>query len=269
MKKKFIEAAIWIVIIGAVALALKTHYSRAESGELVWILAPTAAAVECLSGISFTYETGAGYISQSQAVMIAPACAGVNFLIVAFLMAGMMGIFRLAPWKAKAGWLGFSLAAGYGLTVIINALRIILAMALYNADIYAAGLTPAAVHRLLGIAIYLTALYGYFYLLTHGLTWLGAGKSWLALQNAPGPRPAIVAGLYSLLPLACYLAITVLIPLLNRPASIGNPEFLIHGTVVLAAGVMLYASIRFAQLCFFKFAGKIGCHEADHSYCRR
>jgi exosortase K len=266
MKKKFIEAGIWLALIGAIALALKTHYSRADSGDLAWILGPTAWAVACLSGISFTYETGAGYVSQSHAVIIAPACAGVNFLIIAFLMAAMLGIFRLNRRLPKAGWIAFSLAAGFGLTVLVNALRIILAMALYQADIYAGWLTHAAVHRMLGIGIYLSALYAYFYLLQHMLSQTGAAGQVFA---SPGNGPKPVFSLHSLLPVAIYLGMTVMVPLLNRPASIRRPEFIIHITVVLAAGIMVYAGIRFGQLCFLKFAAKIGCHEADHSHCRR
>lgn len=68
------------------ALALKLYYSAASANQLRWILAPTTALVELVNGRSFAFESNAGYLSDDRSFLIAPACAGVNFLITAFLM---------------------------------------------------------------------------------------------------------------------------------------------------------------------------------------
>jgi len=73
------------VVALAGALALKLHYSTASADQLRWILAPTAALVELVSGASFEFESRAGYISRERGFLIANSCAGVNFLIAAFL----------------------------------------------------------------------------------------------------------------------------------------------------------------------------------------
>src|SRR6478672_6880771 len=72
--------------IGLCALALKVHYSVASPDQLRWILAPTTWMVELLSGQSFSFESHAGYMSSDQSFLIAASCAGVNFMIAAFLM---------------------------------------------------------------------------------------------------------------------------------------------------------------------------------------
>src|SRR5215510_15997249 len=74
------------VVALASAFALKLHYSTASANQLRWILAPTTALVELVSGATFEFESYAGYISRERGFLIANSCAGVNFLIAAFLM---------------------------------------------------------------------------------------------------------------------------------------------------------------------------------------
>ena len=50
--------------------------------------------VELVSGISFEFESHAGYISSDRSFLIAPSCAGVNFLITAFLMLSARKLLR-------------------------------------------------------------------------------------------------------------------------------------------------------------------------------
>src|SRR5262245_28542399 len=71
------------------ASTLKLYYSAASANQLRWILAPTTALVELVSGASFEFESHAGYMSGDRSFLIASSCAGVNFLITAFLMLSM------------------------------------------------------------------------------------------------------------------------------------------------------------------------------------
>src|SRR5215475_6701931 len=92
------------VVALACAFALKLHYSTASADQLRWILAPTTALVELISGVSFEFESHAGYISRERSFLIASSCAGVNFLIAAFLM---LSIRRLFGERSKWGAWGF------------------------------------------------------------------------------------------------------------------------------------------------------------------
>src|SRR5262245_19026682 len=80
------------VLVGA--FALKLHYSTASADQLRWILAPTTALVELVSGASFEFESHAGYISRERGFLIVGSCAGVNFLIAAFLMLSLRKLLR-------------------------------------------------------------------------------------------------------------------------------------------------------------------------------
>ncbi|HSD45603.1 MAG TPA: exosortase K, partial [Pyrinomonadaceae bacterium] len=91
MKVAMRQKLIWgaqLVLVGLCALALKFYYSTATADELRWILAPTTLFVELLSGERFEFESLAGYMSSDHRFVIAVPCAGVNFLITAFLMLG-------------------------------------------------------------------------------------------------------------------------------------------------------------------------------------
>ena len=69
----------------AVAWLLKHHYSQASAEALRWILAPTAWLSWLVLGGDFQLLPDQGYLSREHSILISPACAGVNFLIVAFL----------------------------------------------------------------------------------------------------------------------------------------------------------------------------------------
>ena len=81
-----IRRAVPYCIVIALAVALKRYYSLAEAGSLAWILAPTARCVELVTGIPFTFEQGTGFVNIEHRAVIAPACAGINFLIIVFCM---------------------------------------------------------------------------------------------------------------------------------------------------------------------------------------
>jgi exosortase K len=85
MKQKVFWSA-QLLLVALCALALKFYYSTATPDELRWILAPTTLLVELLSREQFEFESYAGYMSSDRSFVIAVPCAGVNFLITAFLM---------------------------------------------------------------------------------------------------------------------------------------------------------------------------------------
>ena len=137
-----------------IALGLKYHYSRAGSEDLIWILGPTASLVELVSGIQFEGEANTGFINRRYRIIIAPTCAGINFLIIVFCMAMFCSIHAIRHFGSKLLWLAASLAFAYGVTIAVNTLRIIASIYSFHADIYFGWMTPARAHRLEGVVIY-------------------------------------------------------------------------------------------------------------------
>jgi len=149
-----LQNGIFLLLALFFAVGLKYHYSKAGSEDLAWILRPTAALVEQISGIPFEEEADTGFISRSHWVIIAPTCAGVNFLIIAFCMAAFSGFHHIEHKRGKILWLSAGMVSAYLLTIFVNTLRIILSIYAYDADIYSGWLTPQRMHRLEGVIIY-------------------------------------------------------------------------------------------------------------------
>ncbi len=223
---------------GVVALALawlvKHHYSQASAEELRWILAPTTWLTSLFVAGEFAFQAGQGYLSREQAVLISPACAGVNFLIVALLslVLGFSGDFD--TWRKRARWFAASVGLAYLTTLVVNALRIGLSVAVAHLAARVTGLTFQSVHRLIGIFIYLAGLLALC--LTVQL-WLSSragipGKS----RRAWGNRPPLLA-------LGCYASVTLVVPLLRGAAH--NPEFWSHAAPVSVL-VVVSAALLFA-----------------------
>jgi exosortase K len=136
------------------AFAVKQYYSTASVDQLKWILTPTTACVELLSGESFQFESHSGYISADRRFLIAASCAGVNFLLTAFLMLAARKL--LFDCRSKVAWsfIPASLLTAYFVTIIANTTRILLALQLQQMDVKIGRLNPGEIHRLEGIVVY-------------------------------------------------------------------------------------------------------------------
>lgn len=147
------DVAIVAVALGA-AWMLKAFYSRANVEALQWILAPTVRLVECMNGGAFELEPHLGYLSRAERFLVAPVCAGVNFLIAAFvsLCVGLLPACR-GPGARVALLLG-SAAGAYVTTVLANATRIVLALRMHATGASFGPLTPERLHCALGVAVY-------------------------------------------------------------------------------------------------------------------
>jgi exosortase K len=138
------------VLALALVYALKRHYSTATTDDLLWIMAPTRLLVEWMSGLEFVLEP-AGYVSTSAALTITPGCAGVNFLAIC----GLSLVFALPPQPGSVGrrlaWFPLGLGLAYLLTLVANALRIVVA---WQWRVH----TGHVDHLELGVVVYLTVL---------------------------------------------------------------------------------------------------------------
>ena len=208
------------------AYGLKLAYSRAGSGDLAWILVPTARAVGWLRGETLIFipgGPGAGWAGPGY--VIAPACAGVNFMILALTVSVLGFSHRLCSPRARLGWWLASLGGAYVLTLAVNTLRIVAAVELYRLG-PVAGLDAGQLHRVLGTVIYLGALLALY----GGLDRVVSGR-----------RIGMGAGI---LIVGIYLGMTLGVPLLN-----GHPggQFAEHAMMVSLIA-MLFLAGRYAIL---------------------
>lgn len=210
-----------LALVAICAYLLKRHFSAASVDDLGWILAPTAALVKLISGVSFDYESHAGYISGDRSFLIAKSCAGVNFLIAAFLMLSAGRLLRRR--SQSISWLvipNVALAA-YLATIAANTTRIAIALALRQTQGEIAGLNQAQIHRLEGIVVY----FGFLLLLFAVSEKLSADK-----------QPDLLW--QSFVPILVYYAVTLGVPLINGAYREGS-DLREHAVAVVCIPLLL------------------------------
>ena len=238
--KKTAGKVLLLSIIAAVAFILKLHYSRAAADQLQWILSPTAACVGLLGGRSFTYEAGTGYCDFAHLTVIAPVCAGVNFMVVVFCMVAVMVVLQVDRRTDYLILLPASLLSAWGVTIAVNAVRIGVGTYCGDAGLHLGWMTPERVHRLVGIIVYFFALCGIYAASDRFLEWLTA-------RECRGRRHAVLPGIaiFSpvLIPALWYIAVTLLVPFLSGRYSFSDGHRIEHTLWVLAvpASVLVFS----------------------------
>lgn len=221
--------------VGALALlaafALKRAYSTAGADQLAWVLAPSCWLASH-AGLVLTHEPGAGFISHAPRMVVGPPCAGLNFMVVAWLALYWTAQARFGSARAKLGWLLASGLAAYLATLATNGARIVLAAHLFDATFYTGMITKAQVHRLLGVALYCSVLL------------VACHAALLAT------RAAATTAVQRLAPLGWYLAVVLVVPMLNRAFVRGPERFAEHALSTLCAVCLVAAvaaGLRYAR----------------------
>ena len=147
-----------LTVAALVAFGMKRHYSAARADDLAWILTPTARLVGAVTGTAFDLQPGEGYLSRERLFLIEKSCAGINFMIAAFGMLTIALLHRVGSGRSAAQVFGVSLLASYCAAVLINAVRIAIAMWLAAHPVALSTFSAADVHRLEGIVVYFAGL---------------------------------------------------------------------------------------------------------------
>lgn len=211
-----------LLLSAGAGFELKRFSAGASAADLRPLLAPTAWLVEAAGGHRFDWTAG-GYLSAEARFLVAPACAGVNFLLAAF---GALVLGLLRPWRPawqNACLLAASAAAACLATLFANALRILVAISLWAHGATLGGIGGARLRELAGAVVFLGTLLAVY---------LAARR----LARAP---------LDPWVPLLPYAGLTLLVPLLRGAG--GRPEFWAHAAVVgcaLGAAAVAGALLR-------------------------
>jgi len=218
----------------AAALMLKNFYSGAGSEELAWIVGPIAFLLEVLTDFSFVREAGFGWVDFDHNIVIAPPCAGVNFLIMAFCMSSFLMLGRggsIGRMITTIVLVGF---ASYVVTVIACTTRILFSVHAFRLDIYSGWLTQGAVHRAVGVCIYYLFLSFYFHLV---YSFCPYKKQ--ACERTGGAGASMRKWFVFFTPLFCYLTFSLGVPFINGAYRADHDSFLWHALGVGSVSVLL------------------------------
>ncbi|MCI8821061.1 MAG: exosortase K [Lachnospiraceae bacterium] len=218
MAVRFRKYGMFYMLGGFAALWLKYRYSHAGSEELLWLLAPVAWWAGSLGGLSFVHEQGVGYVEHAARFIIAPSCSGVQFLIIALAVFLFSFVHRAGTWKRGAVWTLFSLAGAYGYTILVNGVRIVLAVwipgAMRQKEIRLEWLTQERLHTVIGVTVYFAALL-LLYRSADMLMCRLESRSGISRQRAGEKSAVLGTGRYAV-PIFWYLFIVLGVPFLNH-----------------------------------------------------
>jgi len=158
-----------LVFIFLLTVALKLHTDYAPASQLRWILAPVTVLVEAQSGIPFHFDPVEGYMNPEESISIGRTCAGVNFIIIAWLMGFTLAWPQQRDFRQRLrAWLLHGVCA-YVLAVAVNAFRIVAAIGALNGSAHLEWLGKHKTHEALGIFIYFSFLLAYYFALRYFL----------------------------------------------------------------------------------------------------
>ncbi len=219
----------------ALAALVKLHYSVASAEELRWILAPTSMLTGLVTRAEFAFYPGEGYLSREHSVLVSPACAGVNFAIVAFVSLVLAFGPQLSGWARRSAWLAAACALAYVATVAVNVLRISLSIEVAHLAAQTLGFTFQSVHRLIGIVVYVAGLFALCLM----------AQIWLSSRSKSQSGASIGKAATLAVALVCYAGVTLGIPLARGAAH--NPDYWSHAapvSVVVGAVLSLLFAAR-------------------------
>lgn len=230
-----------------IILGLKRYARLAGAEELLWLLGPTARWAGMLLKVSFFYESGVGFVNRSLRFIIAPECAGLRFLMIAFLMLCWSFVHRMGSLQKGLLWTLLSLPVSCMVTVFVNGIRIALAILLppllSGPEGGKGGITSGQLHTAIGTMVYFLSLLA-LYRIGDGISRKIAGmekeRSFLS----------------RLLPVVWYLGPVLGLPLLSRMAygdfadfaGYELPVLLVCGSVLLILGLLALSKKRFLRL---------------------
>jgi len=197
------------------------------------MLGPTSTLSGLLLGQEFEFRAGQGYLSRELSLMISPACAGINFMLVAFVALALGHGRRFNGGVARLGWVALALVVAYAAALAVNAVRIGLSAEVARPLAFRLGTSFDEVHRAVGMACCLAALMALHFGAEASFRRLGGH-----LARGPAPRPW--------LPLAAYAGVMLLVPLLRGAAS--DEAFARHA-LMLGCGLACCCLLLFARRC--------------------
>lgn len=215
-----VGSLVLIFFVLALLYSMKLHYSMASVNELDWILFPTTKLVEGITGIHFQKEAFTGYVNWDVQVIIAKSCAGINFMIV--LLAMFVIIIVKQPNSPMKKWVSLPLLCiiSYVITIFANAIRIIFSIYCFQLNIFSHWLTRERFHHITGILFFFT-----FLSIIYHFSW--------GVITPKKNTPIYV------LPLLCYVAVTIGVPLIRSPRLHSNPLFIEHSIIILLVSLIV------------------------------
>ncbi|HLV19468.1 MAG TPA: exosortase K [Polyangiaceae bacterium] len=181
-----LSTLVWLTLVATPAAAVKLRYGNAPVDDYAFILRPTCGLVSLVSGERFAQVSGLGWVCKELELAVVPACAGINYLVVVWLTFGLGLGGKRVGLSRRLCWLPIAALAAFGLTIAVNAVRIGLSVLLR--DVSLSIISAEQAHRVLGVSVYLVALWAIYEVAQHLLERPGGVSAAAPEAAVPLPR---------------------------------------------------------------------------------
>ncbi|MCC6937787.1 MAG: exosortase K [Flavobacteriales bacterium] len=142
------------LVLLAAAFGLKWWYMEATVAELGFMLKPVAYVVQAISGETYVFAPGRGYLFHGLGIAIDRSCSGINFLVITVATLSLL-ILKQGDGGCMRPVLALLCAAGaYVLAIAVNSGRILSMVWVRSAGFELSG----RAHEAFGALIFLTGL---------------------------------------------------------------------------------------------------------------
>lgn len=225
-------------VLFIIILFFKHIYSCAPIEYLKWIMHPVSIIISSLTGMPFIWEAGTGYVNYDSMIIIARSCAGVNFLLLAFVL---LSYRKLKSTSIITGCivLFISLTIAYLYTLFTNSIRILLAIIIFKSKMFDHIIDEATLHEYEGIAVFFSGLILLQFILE-------------LLEKRSGTIKVISL----MVPFILYIILTLGVSCILNPSVIVSPRFQLHAVAIIV--ISLFISVC-CTICMTNNALSIKC----------
>jgi exosortase K len=154
LKNKLAGNGLLYVCLATAALGIHMLYRCGTVQQLLFILKPVTFIVTKALGMTFHFEPEIGFYNQEAYIVINKTCAGTSFWMTVFCMLGFAILPRIKDIFKKAASFFAILVLSYGMTIIANASRIVVAIKVLELGISPTGASERLIHQSIGVLVY-------------------------------------------------------------------------------------------------------------------
>jgi len=169
--KTYQELTILFAFLACI-FGLKYFHSTTDTDSLAFILFPIAKLVEIFTQASANYLPTQGYFFEEINILIDKSCCGMNFWIMSWSMAGIIGLQYFKRLSHQVGLLFSSAILTYFLTIWANTSRIVGAIAFHQYFPPDSVFNGSTFHSMQGAFTYLLYLTLFYLLLQKTLNFI-------------------------------------------------------------------------------------------------
>lgn len=174
--KTYQELSILFIFLACI-FGLKYFHSVTATDSLTFILFPVTKFVEIFTNAQANYLPTQGYFFEELNIIIDKSCCGMNFWIMSWLMAGMVGLQYFKRMAHQISLLFCTAIITYLLTIWANTSRIVGAIAFHNYFPSDSFWNSNTFHTMQGSFTYLLYLMLFYFLLQRTLNFIHTPNS--------------------------------------------------------------------------------------------